>query len=723
MRKISLIVAMLIASESFADDKILTISATMPDNGNAIPNESYTLSFEAVDLGEDRSLGYSQNPTNIAMPFLTISEGETLEFQIQLTDLTPELGDELFLVANLTNLSIDGSSSSPYIYSLATPFDSSLESGELNFNYSSDFTNLKTVDINSISNSSIFANLTLPKLETIKASFTTPKSIQSNWFLDILFTKASVSRFNYAAVHTAPEYYGAITDLTLLEFDAILPIEGDTEYNINATYILNQKSEVFYYDGVRDNWLSGDWFSDRTPIDITTLESSSLKTFDPFNRDTTFAISENIKESVDENGTKVLKSEKIDLGDNRESELNSKIYQNGESISEIKIFDKTTNEEIVTRVKAPKGVDISIDESGNSEQVLDSNSSISKVKTKISGEIEGSLELKLDDNLTTEMPKRAFIAPAGADTTIDESGTTQTINEAQSVDGSKIKTQIDIESNGRISALATKEANSSQRAIGYSEVLASYVAPSYSTRGKIFDATIKVLFEDYQNRAIGGGKFEITYSAREEFSFAGEFIESDSATISNSITPTTDIAKFEEIQTFDGSRSLTLTEGSADIELNGELQSMNLNQTYDIPTVENRALELSKGWNLVSLPLNGKIDSSISSISSGAYNFSIFDNYSVIWVYRDGVWSLNPDEILASEGFWIKSETIDTINFGGFSYQNSLESIGSDWKLIGVGEDIENLSENYNIYRYTESEGWSNKRDNIEAGEALWIKR
>ena len=73
-------------------------------------------------------------------------------------------------------------------------------------------------------------------------------------------------------------------------------------------------------------------------------------------------------------------------------------------------------------------------------------------------------------------------------------------------------------------------------------------------------------------------------------------------------------------------------------------------------------LEISKGWNLLSLPVNIKIfknDGTIPSIppvGTNHYYFDIFGDCDSIWIFKNNSWIHNPSTLEKTEGFWIKKK-------------------------------------------------------------------
>lgn len=126
---------------------------------------------------------------------------------------------------------------------------------------------------------------------------------------------------------------------------------------------------------------------------------------------------------------------------------------------------------------------------------------------------------------------------------------------------------------------------------------------------------------------------------------------------------------------------------------------------------EKVTLNIAKGWNLLSLPIDVK-----------SYEASNLGSYSALWSYVDGKWNENTSMLNSSIGFWIKSNETTEIEFSGSAYSPELTSLNDEWNLVGTGEKLENLSATA-IWKYNQTNGWVSNPTAIEAGEGFWIKK
>ncbi len=148
-------------------------------------------------------------------------------------------------------------------------------------------------------------------------------------------------------------------------------------------------------------------------------------------------------------------------------------------------------------------------------------------------------------------------------------------------------------------------------------------------------------------------------------------------------------------------------------------------------------LEIFKGWNLLSLPVNIKIFKNdgtippIPQVGTNHYYFDIFGDYDSMWVFKNNSWIHNPLNLEKTEGFWIKSALNLNINLNSRAYFPDLIGLKSGWHLIGTGNSINNLNliacigcDIEAIWKYKNiNRTWIKNPTIIEAGEGFWIKK
>jgi len=133
--------------------------------------------------------------------------------------------------------------------------------------------------------------------------------------------------------------------------------------------------------------------------------------------------------------------------------------------------------------------------------------------------------------------------------------------------------------------------------------------------------------------------------------------------------------------------------------------------------INKQDINISKGWNLISLPVD-------TNISYNEIN-STFKTAISIWTYKNswrayGAGDLQNllDEanipkiksIKKAEGFWVHSDKNATLSLEGNDYNISVANLTSGWHLLGIGSDIgiKNLvGTNANIETiWTYKNGW-----------------
>ena len=117
----------------------------------------------------------------------------------------------------------------------------------------------------------------------------------------------------------------------------------------------------------------------------------------------------------------------------------------------------------------------------------------------------------------------------------------------------------------------------------------------------------------------------------------------------------------------------------------------------DIYSIINKEdLSISKGWNLISLPVD-------TNISYSELN-STFKTAISVWTYKNG-WRaygagdfqnlLNEaaipkiNSIKKGVGFWVNSDKNATLTFSGDDYNVSVSNLTSGWHLLGTGGNID----------------------------------
>ena len=95
------------------------------------------------------------------------------------------------------------------------------------------------------------------------------------------------------------------------------------------------------------------------------------------------------------------------------------------------------------------------------------------------------------------------------------------------------------------------------------------------------------------------------------------------------------------------------------------------------------SISLTKGWNLISIPLN-LVNNSISSVFDNfSYIFS-FNNSNKKWLFYKNESSNNFKEINEKMGLWVKSPQDKTLAIEGYPFDYPVDiSLYKGWNLVG----------------------------------------
>lgn len=123
-------------------------------------------------------------------------------------------------------------------------------------------------------------------------------------------------------------------------------------------------------------------------------------------------------------------------------------------------------------------------------------------------------------------------------------------------------------------------------------------------------------------------------------------------------------------------------------------------------------LNINKGWNLLSIPVDIK-----------SYDSKNFGEYKSIWSYINGNWNPNPTMLNSGIGFWINANESSKIEFQGDSYKPQLSNLTTGWNLVGTGENLNSsdFKSSDTVWIY-ENNSWSITKD-INVGYGFWVNR
>ena len=150
------------------------------------------------------------------------------------------------------------------------------------------------------------------------------------------------------------------------------------------------------------------------------------------------------------------------------------------------------------------------------------------------------------------------------------------------------------------------------------------------------------------------------------------------------------------------------------------------------------SINLSSGWNLVSVPLILVNDTLPYALSS------IYGNYSAVFAYDDGWASFNPDRPKAlnsldsldiDHGYWIQMREADVLELEGAIVEEYSTGLSQGWNLIGYPLAARSAEEAFTdvevVFKYDDDmwysynpdkPGFLNSLDVIEPGYGYWVK-
>ncbi len=245
----------------------------------------------------------------------------------------------------------------------------------------------------------------------------------------------------------------------------------------------------------------------------------------------------------------------------------------------------------------------------------------------------------------------------------------------------------------------------------------------YSVRKDFSNVKVEII-ENSNQRGFKSPKIKTLFSTRESFNFKS----SNLRTVDEiEIIPVDENTTFTENILEDGSRYIELISGTASINS----ETMILNKSYELPALElievvedliinqEVKLELQKEWNLISTPISEDISDKF-----------IFQDYDLIWNFKDNNWVKNPSILYYEDGYWIKTDSENNITFKGSSYTPNLKRVVSTWALVGTGTEINDINNLISeekikeIYQFKDNK-WlkSNDINSLNIGDGFWIKK
>ena len=131
-----------------------------------------------------------------------------------------------------------------------------------------------------------------------------------------------------------------------------------------------------------------------------------------------------------------------------------------------------------------------------------------------------------------------------------------------------------------------------------------------------------------------------------------------------------------------------------------------------ISTQDKLVKTLNKGWNLIGNPITNSFETK-----------NIKDSL-IIWSYKDEKWTMNPEQISSSTGFWVYNKNIEVVEFVGKKSNIDFKNLVTGWTILSNGTDIDEVTsnnENIQISWIYEQGEWAHNPAMIKAGRGFWV--
>jgi|GEM_PF-4076632 len=380
------------------------------------------------------------------------------------------------------------------------------------------------------------------------------------------------------------------------------------------------------------------------------------------------------------------------------------IDDNGFVKIDIKLENSEQTNVANTTIDINSTMDISIMENGNVEANFKINNT--DINFKAFSDSTVSITMTGSDGI-----EKNFTPPIDSDSFIDTTGKFNSNNNYIANDG-ELNSRMVTKDDGSVEISATsstgekftlsppKESDRVNATVIYDDALSEYKK----------ERAIRV-------GSIKNGRLSSNYSIRREFSLNSYFLRDTEVTEGSDIKVVPkETIECEQNTYFNGTKSVKMTKGEATIIIDGEEQEMILNEEYildsnnSLDLNSSAILQINKSWNLLSSPTDADINSSELE-------------YNSIWIYKNSNWQKNPETIEAKYGFWIDSKTDINLTLWGSSYKPDFNDLNESWNLLGTGEKLESLKENWSfkkVFKYNNSQ-WIENPDLIESGEGFWV--
>lgn len=399
-------------------------------------------------------------------------------------------------------------------------------------------------------------------------------------------------------------------------------------------------------------------------------------------------------------GTLDIKTKSVKLADfNLYAQTTINVKENGFIVANINLSDESGNLVAQSNIDIAKVMDITLLSNGDLTSTFELQGVEVMFYAYSHGEVK--LQMKKDGEI------REFNAPIDSNTIMQDDGSFISTNEFSADDGS-INSEIVTKPSGEIFAKAINSQGESFELIPPSEASEVNIEVVQTDllaefKDSLFERVLKI-------GSIKDGGLKSTYTVRREFSLKDYFARSvDIAGGSDVIVIPDGEVKCIQNSGFDGKKSVILIEGNASIVIDGKSEEMKLGEEYVLGESKIKNLNLIKGWNLVAIPVQKEVNSSIFEFNS----IYIFDNN----------WTKNPSILSSGIGIWVDSKVETNLTFSGSDYKPNFIDLNGSWKLLGTGQELNNVKANWDfedVWSY-KNKVWEQNPLIINEGQGLWV--
>lgn|GEM_PF-4612493 len=380
----------------------------------------------------------------------------------------------------------------------------------------------------------------------------------------------------------------------------------------------------------------------------------------------------------------------------------------------------TNSENIGTNIKADSQIELSNQELALNIAIKESNKKIGETKLKAPSNAKLIMDSSGNSIITTD---------SGVEIEAKRDGGVKVNHNQFNIDIKEYGSSVEISEDSSITITKNSGANISKIQIKPTgEIEAKLIKPSGVEYN--FDFPIN---SNNKNIVLDNSALVGEYKALDRF-----FIVKDNnykraiqyGNTSVEIVPISNNTKFEEKLYLDKNyRGIILREGEAQVIVDSRSTDMEIDKEYII-IIENASilssiynktqnyLYISKGWSLISSPINRELN-----ISKTFYSSEL--NYK----FNNNSWIKNPQSLKPNEGIWIKYSFDFNVYFDEYnttkSYEFNSSILNSGWNLAGVGSDIDLRESSFKVIWAFDNinKKWIKNPSILNRGYGAWVKK